>query len=369
MNIIAILWLGIIQMSCLGGTTNADQASPNGILEISFESDSLEHHQEIIASTISISEEENFKLEKPIVELSGGKSSVSISEMQSEMHAEKFDSKSNSEEVQNNSFEKSQELELEEKESSPEDISTIEVASSSEIRISEAKLKVIEDIEDNVETNKQSAPDHSQWNSLLGRYVDQQGRVNYAAFKKAEEELDKYLKLLAENPVNDSWSKQEALAYWINVYNAFTIKLILKNYPVKSIMSINKGKAWDLKWVEIGKQTFSLDEIENQIIRPRFQEPRIHFAVNCAAKSCPPLVGKAFTAENIESLLESQTIAFINDKRYNQISEKTLEVSKIFDWYKEDFGNLTDFINKYAEVKVKSGAKVSFNEYDWSLNN
>jgi len=187
-------------------------------------------------------------------------------------------------------------------------------------------------------------------------------------WKRNEEQLDKYLDHLSSNPVQDSWSKNKKLAYWINTYNAFTVKIILKNYPVKSIQDINNGKPWDLKWIEIGNKTYSLNQIENDIIRPQFKEPRIHFAVNCAAASCPPLDNKAYTENNIESLFEQNTKAFINNSNYNSINEKSVTVSKIFDWYGEDFGNIISYLNKYSNTDIKKNAKVKFKEYDWSLN-
>ncbi len=213
-----------------------------------------------------------------------------------------------------------------------------------------------------------TVPDHNLFDILLKEYVSNDGNVNYSGLKKVEGKLEEYLNNLSSHPVEDSWTKNEKLAYWINAYNAFTIKLILKNYPVKSIMDINNGKAWDLKWIKLGSKTYSLNQIENDIIRPQFKEPRIHFAVNCAAESCPPISNRAYTASNLESMLEKNAKNFITNSKYNSISEKNIEVSRIFDWYGADFGNLIDYLNKYAETSIKSSAKVKFKEYDWSLN-
>lgn len=218
------------------------------------------------------------------------------------------------------------------------------------------------------ETNPPSAPDHSDWTQLLQKHVNAKGNVDYSGFKRDKAALEAYLDKLASNPVENTWSRNEKLAYWINVYNAYTIKLIVDNYPVKSITNLKGGKPWDVKWIQLGNQTYSLNQVENEIIRPRFKEPRIHFAVNCAAESCPPLLNKAWTADKLESYFEQQTKAFINNSNYNEISANRVQVSKIFDWYGEDFPNLIEFLNRYSNTKIKANAKVSFLEYDWSLN-
>lgn len=224
-------------------------------------------------------------------------------------------------------------------------------------------------IKTEVETAPAAAPDHSQWNSLLQKYVNSKGNVNYAGFKQDKSALEAYLQQLADQPVESSWSREEKLAYWINAYNAFTVKLIVDNLPVKSITNLKGGKPWDDKWIKLGSKVYSLNQIENDIIRPSFKEPRIHFAVNCAAKSCPPLLNKAWTADKLNSYFEQQARAFINNPNYNKISANSIQVSKIFDWYGEDFGNLIDYLNKYSTTKINADAKVSFLEYDWSLNN
>jgi len=198
--------------------------------------------------------------------------------------------------------------------------------------------------------------------------VSENGEVNYKKLAKKDKGLNAYLEELATHPPMDSWSRDEKLAYWINAYNAFTVKLIVDNYPVKSIRDLHDGNPWDVKWIKLGRQTYSLNQIEHDIIRPRYDEPRIHFAVNCAAKSCPPLLNRAWTADNLEQQLEQQTQAFINNEAYNTISAKSLELSQIFNWYGEDFDNVKAFVNRYTTTDVKNGAKVSFREYNWALN-
>ena len=211
-------------------------------------------------------------------------------------------------------------------------------------------------------------PEHSLFDALLRQYVSSSGKVNYKGLKSNQAKLDAYLETLEKNPPQNSWSRNEKLAYWINAYNAYTLKLIVDNYPLSSITKLHGGKPWDVKWIKLGDKTYSLNNIENDIIRPRFKEARIHFAVNCAAKSCPPLLNRAWTAGNLNRYLEQQTKNFINNNKYNSISANAVKVSKIFDWYEGDFGNLVDYLNKYSNTKIDAGTKVEFVEYDWGLN-
>lgn len=213
-----------------------------------------------------------------------------------------------------------------------------------------------------------AAPSHEAWDALLQKHVNSSGKVNYAGFKADQSKLDAYLKKLSDNPVQSSWSRNEKLAYWINAYNAYTVKLIVDHYPVKSIKDIYGGDPWSKKWIKLGSKTYSLNQIENEIIRPQFKEPRIHFAVNCAAKSCPPLLNRAWTSDKLNTYFDQQAKAFINNPAYNKISAKKVQVSKIFEWYGSDFGNLPGYLNKYATTKISSSAKVEFLEYDWALN-
>lgn len=213
-----------------------------------------------------------------------------------------------------------------------------------------------------------SRPDHSIWEGVLQKYVSEDGAVNYKKLAKNNRELNTYLDELSKHPPMDSWSRDEKLAYWINAYNAFTVKLIIDHYPIKSIRDLHDGNPWDVKWIELGRQTYSLNQIEHDIIRPRYDEPRIHFAVNCAAQSCPPLLNHAWTAVNLESFLEQQTRAFINNERYNTIGTKSLKLSQIFNWYGKDFGDIRSFVNSYTDTAVKEGAKISFQEYNWAIN-
>lgn len=209
---------------------------------------------------------------------------------------------------------------------------------------------------------------HEAWDVLLKKYVTSDGKVNYRSFKANKGELQAYLDHLAQNPVQASWSRTEKMAYWINAYNAFTIKLIVDNYPVKSIMDLHGGKAWDVKWIKLGDKTYSLNQIEHDILRSQFGDARIHFAVNCAAKSCPPLLNRAWKASNLESTFDQQAKKFINNSTYNKISANQVQLSKIFEWYASDFGNIISYLNQYASTTIKTNAKVSYLEYNWALN-
>lgn len=211
-------------------------------------------------------------------------------------------------------------------------------------------------------------PSHEAFDTLLKKHVSVTGKVNYKNLKADKAALEAYLKTLSENTPVDSWSKNDKFAYWINAYNAATLKTIVDNYPLSSITKLDGGKTWDVKRIKLGDKTYSLNDIENTILRP-MGDARIHFAINCAAKSCPPLLNQAFTGKNLNALLESRTKKFINDPKANALSKGgEIKVSKIFDWYGKDFYNITEFINRYAVSKVDSKAKIGYVEYDWALN-
>lgn len=213
-----------------------------------------------------------------------------------------------------------------------------------------------------------AGPDYAGLDSLLQKYVSDAGKVNYKGLKGDKAALDAFCKYLGEHPVQDDWSREEQMAYWINAYNAFTLKLIVDNYPTKSILNFDGGKTWDVKRISLGGKKYSLNQIENDMLRPRFKDARIHFAINCAAKSCPPLHNRAYTASSLDSVLEERTRAFIRNPKFNSITATKASVSKIFEWYAADFGDLKKFLNQYATVQVKSAATITFQEYDWALN-
>jgi len=234
--------------------------------------------------------------------------------------------------------------------------------------IKEGKEETSEEIKIEEQAPSQPPLSHDQWDQLLKKYVSPSGKVNYKAFKSENAKLDTYLKYLNDNSIQDTWSKAKKMAYWINAYNAFTIKLIVDNYPVSSITKLHGGKPWDAKWINLGDKTYTLNNIENDILRPKYKDARIHFAVNCAAQSCPPIINKAWTEGNLNQLLEKQAKAFINNSKFNSISANEIEISKIFEWYAVDFGNIIDYLNKYSTTKINKNAKVKYKEYDWALN-
>lgn len=212
--------------------------------------------------------------------------------------------------------------------------------------------------------------DHSPWNKLLQKHVSSQGNVNYDGFKGSVAALDLYLSALSNANPGSDWSRNDVIAYWINAYNAFTVKLMLNNYPLKSIMDVNGGKAWDLKFIEIKGEKYSLNNIEHDILRKKYGDPRIHFAVNCASVSCPKLSNTAFLADGLNEKLENATKEFINNPSKNSISASNAEVSSLFDWYKDDFtknGSVTDYLNRYSVTKLVA-EKISFKEYNWNIN-
>lgn len=211
------------------------------------------------------------------------------------------------------------------------------------------------------------------FDSLLKAHVSEDGFVDYPAMKNDKAKLDAYIVYLSKTTPASSWSDNKKKAFWINAYNAYTLKLILENYPLKSIMKINqKGKtAWKIPFAVVGGETYTLDHIEHKILREKLFDPRIHVGVNCASGSCPKLANFAFTEDNIDAELERLMKIFVNDPTRNQLSFKKVQISSIFDWFKQDFtkeGSVIDYINKYAETPVKPKARIGYLTYDWSLN-
>jgi hypothetical protein len=207
---------------------------------------------------------------------------------------------------------------------------------------------------------------HDGWDKLLQKHA-QQGKVNYKLFKNDKVALETYIKTLSANTPAASASKQEKMAFWLNAYNALTIKLILDNYPIKSIKDLDKGNPWDVSRYALGGKNYSLNEIENTILRP-MGDARIHFGLNCAAKSCPPIHARAFVAATVETQLDQLTRTFINKTQENQLKGNTVKISNIFNWYAADFGNVITFLNKYAALPVYKNAKITYTMYDWNLN-
>jgi hypothetical protein len=210
--------------------------------------------------------------------------------------------------------------------------------------------------------------ENSEWDKLLKKYVSDNGDVNYKGFKKDIKTLNDYVNYLATQIPSESWTINEQLAYFINVYNANTIKLITDNYPTKSIKDIKNP--WLKDRIKIGDKDFSLADVENGILR-KMNEPRIHFAINCASFSCPKLLNIAYTETNVQELMEQATHEFINNTSKNKLAKDELKISEIFKWYKSDFtenGSVIDYINQYSEIKIFPNAKIDYINYNWSLN-
>lgn len=226
-------------------------------------------------------------------------------------------------------------------------------------------------------TEQTTPPKHDIWDVLLKDYV-KDGKVNYQLLYKNKEQLNTYLNLLQSHAPVVNWSRNEQLTYWINAYNAFTIKIILDHYPVKSIKDIGSkvqiplvNSIWDIQFIEIGGKELSLNDIEHRILRKEFNEPTIHFAIVCASKSCPLLRSEAYKAINIDEQLNEQALLFINDKSKNHLAADHIEISKIFSWFEGDFikdGSLIEFLNKYSSTRINQNAKIGYLDYDWALN-
>jgi hypothetical protein len=209
---------------------------------------------------------------------------------------------------------------------------------------------------------------HQVWDELLQKYVDKDGMVNYQGFKD-DPRLPRYITVLQKMTPKEDWSKEEKMAYWINTYNAFAIKLVTDNYPIKSIMDLKEP--FDQKFIKIGSRSFSLNEIETEMLRKPYGDPRIHFGVNCASMSCPKLSNRAFTADNLDDQLDKLTTEFVNNSQKNRITAGAITISKIFEWYKGDFttdGTLIEWLNKYSNTEINTDASISYRDYDWSLN-
>ncbi len=218
---------------------------------------------------------------------------------------------------------------------------------------------------------------NSIYADLLKQHV-KGSRVNYDGFKNDEARLDNYLAVLSSMDV-DALSRNNRFAFYINAYNAFTIKLILTKYPgINSIKEIGSffSNPWSKKFIPLNGRTVSLDHIEHDILRPVFKDTRIHFAINCASKSCPPLLNRPYEGDILDAQLDAQARAFINDRKNIFLKDNTLFVSKIFQWFKDDFEDKPLlFIRQYASDEFlkeldSTGQEIKFTykNYDWTLN-
>lgn len=228
--------------------------------------------------------------------------------------------------------------------------------------------------------------DHSGWGAFLRRYLRKgPDGVNRVAYGEVDEKnrklLRKYIEDLSDFPVR-RLNRKEQLAFWINLYNAVTVELILDHYPLESILELNISPGWftvgpwGKKLVSVEGEKMSLDDIEHRVLRPIWRDPRIHYAVNCASYGCPNLAAVPFTAESADALLEAGARAYVNHPRGALVEDGELTVSSIYHWYKVDFGG-TDagviaHLKKYAApplaAKLKGIRRIDDHEYDWKLN-
>lgn len=227
--------------------------------------------------------------------------------------------------------------------------------------------------------------DHSAFDQMLKSYVDPDtGMVNYDGFKENVADLDAYLDSTIATTNLGELSSDQQFAFYVNAYNAYTIKLILERYPkLKSIREFKPDPWEQVNW-NVAGETLSLNQIEHEKLRPVFKDPRIHFAVNCASIGCPPLRAEAYTAEKLEEQLEAATKSSLTSDKYAKVKKGKLYLSSLLDWYGKDFTNpeykghaesVAEYVAQYANEDVAKlvadkGAKtpVRFMSYDWNLN-
>ena len=238
---------------------------------------------------------------------------------------------------------------------------------------------------------------HASWESLLGLHITSinngsSTEVDYAAFKQKRPQLQSYLNKLSKisRTEFDAWSTSKQLAFLINAYNAWTVEFILTEYPdLKSIKDLGSffNSPWDKEFVPLLGKKISLNDIEHGLIRgsDRYNDPRIHFAVNCASIGCPALREEAYTADKLEQQLTEQTARFLTDKTRNYIKGNTFYMSSIFKWYGDDFEkgfrgtkSIQRFVSLYSDALkltddqkmalTKEKLKIKFLDYDWKLN-
>jgi len=229
--------------------------------------------------------------------------------------------------------------------------------------------------------------EHTEWSRLLGAYVHD-GSVDYAGLARRDlPVLDRYLRSLESvcSRHYETWTREQKLAFWINAYNAYTVQLILNHAPLESIRSIGflPGAAFRESFIPLQSlrgEVLSLSDIEHEILRKEFREPRIHFAIVCASKSCPALRSQAYRASMLDSQLSEAARAFVSDSSKNHFdaASRTLHLSPIFGWFREDFERapqtLTAFVARYAEpgtaaaLSSAASVRIEFLDYDWSLN-
>jgi Protein of unknown function, DUF547 len=227
--------------------------------------------------------------------------------------------------------------------------------------------------------------DHAAWNAFVGRYVavsaDGIHRVAYGRVSAADRaDLAAYVDRLGAVPIS-RFARDEQAAYWINLYNALIVKLVLDHYPVRSIRDIKGSPGlftfgpWRRKLATVEGEALSLDDIEHRILRPIWRDPRIHYALNCAAVGCPNLARTAYTRANLDKLLNQGARSFINHPRGVLAEDGRLYVSSIYAWFTEDFGGESGVIahlRQYAAPalaeRLATLSRIADHHYDWALN-
>ncbi len=228
--------------------------------------------------------------------------------------------------------------------------------------------------------------DHGEWAALLNKYIKPgKAGLNTFAYGKVsaadKAALQNYIRSLEAIEIT-SYNKNEQLAYWINLYNAVTIQVVLDHYPVKTIRDIDisgflKNGPWQKELVTVEETPLKLDDIEHAILRPIWKDPRIHYGVNCASVGCPNLQTSAFTGKTVSAQLDSGADAFVNSTRGVEINRRgKVSVSSIYSWFAHDFGNseagvmrhLLKYANPDLAEKLTRAGRLSDTHYDWSLN-
>ncbi len=236
------------------------------------------------------------------------------------------------------------------------------------------------------DANATRTVDHAVWSRLLGRYIktDTSGvnRFDYQAVGRDDRRLlDGYIDGLARTGVS-TLNRAEQKAYWINLYNALTIQVVLEHYPVESIKDIRispgffSSGPWGAKLVTVEGEKLTLNDIEHRILRPIWRDPRIHYGVNCASVGCPNLADTAYTGATVEAMLDAAAVAFINHPRGVRARQGRLEVSSIYDWFEVDFGgddagviaHIRMFANAELLARLDGIRRISDDSYDWMLN-
>ena len=213
---------------------------------------------------------------------------------------------------------------------------------------------------------------HAAYDAILKTHVTN-GMVDYKALKAAQKALDRYLAALAavSEPRFKSWTEPQKIAFLANLYNAATLRLILDHYPLKSIKDIGtilKGP-WDQPVVRLCGKTIALNNLEHDILRKDYNEPRLHMALVCAAKGCPPLRNEAYAAGRLNEQLDDQARTYLSSPAGLRVERAKGEahVSSIFKWYGKDFQSVPAFVAKYSGQSM-DGLKIRYLDYDWSLN-